>query len=154
MSVIIDMLYYYRYAVEQTLCQALLRASCEFVMLFRSFCGTFCDHLPISLWPSLEILATVCRPPHERSQNVASLSVARQSGLTATTGALGELFRFLTLLKGILTAFFSNLWRFFVFFRFLFELRFGFEKTLKKALKMIDFGFQNRTKIVTKSNQK
>ena len=49
MLVIIDMLYYYRYAVEQTLCQALLRASCEFVMLFRSFSGTFCDHLPISL---------------------------------------------------------------------------------------------------------
>ena len=49
MLVIIDMLYYYRYAVEQTLCQALLRVSCEFVMLFRSFCGTFCDHLPISL---------------------------------------------------------------------------------------------------------
>ena len=42
----------------------------------------------------------------------------------------------------------------FRFFRFLFELRFGFEKTLKKALKMIDFGVQNRAEIVTKSNQK
>ena len=48
MLVIIDMLYYYRYAVEQTLCQALLRASCEFVMLFDLFAV-----------PS----ATICRSP-------------------------------------------------------------------------------------------
>ena len=46
-------------------------------------------------------------------------------------------------------------WRlFWIFFVFFLKLRFGFEKTYKKALKIVDFEVKNRARIVTKSDQK